>query len=183
MSEVGVRSRLARLLMTHRAGLYGFIFACVRNHEDAQGIFQQVAAAVNEARGQLPDDHAFVPWARDIARAKILAYPRSNPRAQPMDSALLQSLAEAADRVEALRPAADYQDALLSCLEKLPVKGRLLLAMRHDDAVRSVDELAARLGRSVQTAYALLKQVKVLLRECVERRVTAKFDHGITRAK
>jgi len=182
-SDASIRAGLARLLMKHRTSLYGYILACVRNHEDAAQILQKVAMAVAQWSGPLPSEQEFLPWAREIAETKVLVQPRAGPRDRSVDLVLVQRLAEAAERVEKMRPIVDYQAALLSCVEKLPVKSRLLLAMRHDGSITSMDQLATRLGRSVQAAYAVLKQVKGLLRDCVGRRVGANFDHGITRSK
>jgi len=181
-SDATMRAALARLLLRHRAGLLGYLFACLRNHDEAQQVLQELARTIAEGKGRLPAEHEFLSWARDNARAQILARGRFGQNQRPLDPVLVQRLSEAAVRIEAMRPAADYQAELLSCLEKVSVRGRLLLAMRHDPSVRDLAELARRLGRSIQETYALLKDVKTQLRNCVERRSAAKFDHGITRS-
>ena len=67
--------QVARLLMQHRTSLYGYIFACVRNHEDTEDILQNVSVAVVESVSQLKDEAGFLPWAREIARRRVLAHP------------------------------------------------------------------------------------------------------------
>jgi len=181
--DADLRAERARLLVKHRAGLHGYILACVHNHEEARQIMRQVALTIAEGSGRLPAEQEFLPWARAIARARILACTNVGLNGRPVDPVLVQRLTEAAARVETMRPAWDYKTALLSCLEELPVRSRLLLALRHDNSIRDMDELALRLGRSVEVTAALLKEIKVQLRNCVERRSTAKFDHGITRSE
>jgi RNA polymerase sigma-70 factor (ECF subfamily) len=163
--------QITRLLMQHRTALYGYIFACVRNHDDAEDIFQNVSVAVTEAIGQLRHEAGFLPWAREIARRRILAHRRNARREQPYDPELVRRLAEAADRVEQARPASAHRSALMACLEGLPPQSRRLIEMRYDGSATDVSELAAKFGRSVQGIYAQLKRIKTALRECVERRL------------
>jgi RNA polymerase sigma-70 factor (ECF subfamily) len=163
--------QVARLLLQHRTALYGYIFACVRNHDDAEDILQNVAVAVTESITRLTDEAGFLPWAREIARRRILAHRRSSRREQPFDPELVRRLAEAADRVEQVQPASNQRAALLACLEKLPGASRQLILMRYDGSAASAEELATHFGRSVQGIYAQLKRIKVALRQCVERRL------------
>ena len=43
------QGQITRLLMQHRTALYGYIYACVRNHADAEDILQNVSVAVTES--------------------------------------------------------------------------------------------------------------------------------------
>ena len=163
--------QITRLLMQHRTALYGYIFACVRNHEDAEDIFQNVSVAVTESISRLKDEAGFLPWAREIARRRILAHHRSAHREQPFDPEVVQRLAEAADRMERAQPASRQRAALSACLESLPADSRRLILMRYDGSAVSADDLAAQFGRSVQGIYASIKRIKAILRECIERRL------------
>src|SRR5688572_4299240 len=96
---------VARLLMQHRTALYGYIFACVRNHADAEDILQTVSVVVTESIDQLDSESGFLPWAREIARRRVLAHRRTARREQALDPDLVRQLAEAADRVEEKQPA------------------------------------------------------------------------------
>src|SRR5271165_1218497 len=114
------QGQVARLLMQHRATLYGYIFACVRNHADAEDILQNVSVAVTESIDRLTHEDGFLPWAREIARRRVLAHRRASRREQVLDPELLARLAEASDRVEKACPASNHRAALMICLEKLP---------------------------------------------------------------
>jgi RNA polymerase sigma-70 factor, ECF subfamily len=163
------QGQIARLLMQHRTALYGYIFACVRHHADAEDILQNVSVAVMESIDQLLDEAGFLPWSREIARRRVLAHKRLAQRERALDPELVRCLAEAADRVEKREPASDQRTALMTCLETLPATSRKLIAQRYNgvDATR----LAERFGRSVQAIYAQIKRIKLSLRACVERRL------------
>jgi len=170
------QGEVARLLMQHRTALYGFIFACVRNHADTEDILQNVSVAVTESIGQLSDESGFLPWAREIARRRVLAHCRSAQRELACDPEVVRVLAEAAERVEQDQPSAPHRAALMACLEQLPGESRKLITMRYDGQAGRVSHLAAHFGRSVQSIYAQLKRIKMALRECIGRRLALELS-------
>jgi len=170
------QGQITRLLMQHRTALYGYIFACVRNHADSEDIFQNVSVAITESIDRLTDETGFLPWAREIARRRILAYRRNLQREKPFDPDIVRCLAEAAERVERVRPASLQRAALTACLEALPPESRRLIVMRYDGSAGRVEDLAVRFGRSVQAVYAMIKRIKLVLRECVERRLALEIQ-------
>ena len=171
MSEGAAQAEAARLLMQHRTALYGYVYACVRNHADAEDILQTVSVAVMQSFSQLTAPSGFLPWAREIARRRILAHRRTGRREQPLDPELVQHLAEAAEAVDKAQPASAHHAALLACLESLPPETRRLITLRYDDSIDGAEELAEKFGRSVQAIYAQIKRTKMALRACVERRL------------
>jgi RNA polymerase sigma-70 factor (ECF subfamily) len=170
--QVTDQAMVARLLMQHRTALYGYIFACVRNHDDTEDILQNVSMAISESIKQLQSAEGFFPWAREIARRRILEHVRLRHREQALDPELIQQLAEASDRLEERQPASDQHNALLTCLERLPPRSRKLISQRYDGSVSSISEMARKFNKTVQAVYALIKRIKLLLRECVERRLS-----------
>lgn len=165
--------QIARLLMQYRTALYGYIYACVRDHVDTEDILQNVSVAVTESFDQLAREEEFLPWAREIARRRVLAFCRKAKRERPVDPAVVQSLAEAEARVEQENPANSQHSALLACLEKLAPARRELILLRYDRGTSSVEEIAQRLGRTVQSVYAAVKRIKATLRACVQRTLAA----------
>jgi RNA polymerase sigma-70 factor, ECF subfamily len=161
----------ARLLMKHHLSLYCYVFACVRNHHDTEDILQEVSVAVIESIGELRDEAGFLPWAREIARRRVLAHVRKARREQALDPEIVQRLAEAAEALEAADPVADHHEALLRCLEGLPESSRQVLLMRYDGSAGNVQGMASHLGRSVQSVYAQIKRIKAALRDCVRARL------------
>ena len=164
------QGQITRLLMQYRTALYGYIYASVRNHPDAEDIFQNVSVAVTESLGQLRDEAGFLPWAHEIARRRILEHRRKTCRELACDPELLRRLADAAERVEQSEPSSTQREALLACLERLPQGSRRLIAMRYE-GVGDAGTLAARLGGSVQSIYARVKRIKIALRDCVQQRL------------
>lgn len=167
------QAHLAQLLMKHRTALYAYVFAGVRNHVDAEDVLQNVSLAVVESSEQLQDAGAFLPWALEIARRRLLKHYRQSRREQPLDPEVLSQLAIAAERVESQLPTSSHQAALQTCLDALPPTSRELMRLRYDGSHKDVAALAGRFQRTVQSIYAQLKRVKSALRECVERRLSS----------
>jgi RNA polymerase sigma-70 factor (ECF subfamily) len=167
----GRQGEIARLMMEHRTALYGFVYSCVRNHHEAEDVLQEVSVAVIESAEELGDAEGFLPWAREIARRRTLAHLRARSRERSCDPELVERLAEASGRVERAEPAPRAREALMECLEELPVTLKEVVGMRYGSAVSSAAEAAERIGRSVQAVYSMLKRARQALRVCVERRL------------
>ncbi len=163
------QGQVARLLMQHRTSLYGYLYACVRNHADAEDVLQNVCVAVMESFDQLRDESGFLPCGARSPGGVSWPIAGSAPARWRSIPKWFRALAEAADRVEERRPASEQQAALMACLETLPPTSRRLIAQRYDGVDAAT--LASRFGRSVQAVYAQIKRIKTALRSCVEQRL------------
>jgi RNA polymerase sigma-70 factor, ECF subfamily len=164
---------VAGLMMRHRNALYSFVYAIVRSHSDAEDILQTVTVAAMESAQQLDNELGFLPWAREIARRRIMPHLRATRREQACDPELVQSLSDAAMRIDVQEPLGPRQAALRECLEHLPKSSRDLIAARYD-RMGDAEQLAQKFGHSsVQAVYARIKRIKTALRKCVEKRLGA----------
>lgn len=165
---------IAKLLIEHRPALMGYLVSCVRNHTDADDLYQEVSLAAIQSADQLRSDDGFLPWTREIARRRVLAHFRKSKRLTPVDPDLVNRLAETANEMDGATPA--RIEALHSCLDALPCESRKLIALRYEDHQRPVESLAESIGRSIQATYAILKRSRLLLRDCI----TQKMIHTTT---
>lgn len=165
---------ITRLLLEHRSALMAYILAAVRNHADADDIFQESSLAIATSFSQLRDENGFLPWAREIARRRILSHVRQNKQLLLIDDELLDQLSQAAERIdqqEQQRKESQHH-ILHTCLEQLPTESRRMLAMRYDSPTPPVESIARQFGRSVQGTYALLKRIRLVLRDCVDGKLS-----------
>lgn len=167
-------AEIARLLMKHRAALYAFIFASVRNHSDTEDLLQIVALVVVESADQLRGSEGFFLWAREIARRRVLSHRRKNKREIPLDPEVIQALADAVDFVESQASAEVRSQALITCLDSLPLKGKQLLLDRYNGI--SAEALAEKTKSTVHAVYAKIKRMKLALKDCVQRRLKLEWE-------
>jgi RNA polymerase sigma-70 factor (ECF subfamily) len=164
---------IAGLLMKHRTELWAYLLAAIRNAHDAEDLLQDVSLAASNSWQQYRPGTPFMAWAREIARRRVLDYAKRKPRRHALlEPGVLEALDQASVRVEAEQPLEPRRTALRSCLQKIGGDARRLLELRYGEKA-DLSRASREIGRSVQAAYALLKRVKTLLRECIDRQVTA----------
>lgn len=168
LEQEGRSARITRLIVANRCTLFSYIFACVRNHADAEEVLQEVSVAIMTSFDRLNDDAEFLPWAREIARRQVLSFFRRSKRPMVYDSELVDILAFTANEYRSEDIGQRRYQALQDCLEQLPRTSREIMLMRYGDAVSGVDKIAIQIGRSMAATYGLLKRIRINLRDCVE---------------
>ena len=88
-----------------------------------------------------------------------------------MDPELATKLAETAAEMDVDRDTPARVEALRDCLDTLPLESRRLVALRYEDNRRPIETIAQQFGRTVQATYAILKRSRILLRDCVMRKM------------
>lgn len=164
--------RVARLLMRHRGALLAYLWAALRDPHDAEDLLQDVSLAATGSWNQYDPSTPFMPWAREIARRRILDFVgRRARRPALLDPEVLARLEVAAARLDP-EPQEPRRDALRRCLDGLGEHVRRVLELRYDERL-DVEDVATRAGRTTQATYAILKRAKESLRDCVARRLAS----------
>ena len=166
--DVTSNADITRLLIKHRCDVYGYILACVRNHHDAEEVFQEVSVGVVTSFHKLRSPDEFLPWAIEIARRQVFSFYRRSKRSIVYDTELVGVLAEAAGRCDPAETIETRDEALRRCVEKLPPRSREVLRLRYGEAFAGVEQIAAHLGRSMAATYGVLKRIRTTLRHCIE---------------
>ena len=147
-----------------------YIFALVRNAEDAQDVFQQTCLVLWDKFDQFDRNQSFSAWACGVARFEIRKFLVQHRRHQARFSDdFAQRLAEvqidsSSDEIEARRV------ALPGCIDRLPPPQQELLMLCYGEHQR-VAEVAERLGRPVCGIHNSLRMIREKLMECIERAV------------
>jgi RNA polymerase sigma-70 factor len=160
-------AEIAGLLIENQSAVLGYILACVRNHSDADDIFQDVSVAAVQLSEQLDDRNGFLPWIRQIARFRVLKHIERSKRLVPMSPDLINRLAEVAEEMNSGGLRETRERCLNECVDALPPESRRMILMRYSDSGHSVDDIAKSIDRTVQATYALLKRIRAVLRKCV----------------
>lgn len=164
--------RIARLIIKHKRDLYAYILACVRNHHDAEEVFQEVSVGIVSSFDKLRSCDEFLPWAIEIARRQVFSFYRRSARPMIYDSELVDVMAEAANRLKDSPEGTDRSQALRECLDRLPPRSQEVLRMRYCDSFSGVEQIAGYLGRTMSATYGVLKRIRVTVLRCVEERIS-----------
>jgi RNA polymerase sigma-70 factor, ECF subfamily len=177
-SAVAARSELAvneqdrqdlfsQLISRHHSQLYAYIFAVVKNQQDAEDLFQSVCLVLWRRFESFQPNTSFFAWARQTAKFVLCSFFRHKKNLPAhVGEELLDALAgtiatSQGDEVEV------HLAALRRCREKLNAADIELLDLRYGENLSTVD-IAERLERFRQNVSRSLNRIRRWLVECVQ---------------
>jgi RNA polymerase sigma-70 factor, ECF subfamily len=162
------KTEFADRLRQEQSRLYGYIHSLVRDLNDTDDLFQQVALILWRKFDEFDRQRSFFAWACGVARLETANFLRSRGRqrlyfSDELNLLLIEAQADlSTDETEARRL------ALGCCVEKLRQRDRELLLECYGSAA-GVHEAADRNRRSTQSVYNSLRRIRRSLFECVRR--------------
>lgn len=175
MNEQERHRLFSELLTRHQGELYGYIFAVVRNWEDADDLYQSVCLILWRKFESFRGGSSFFAWARQTARIEMSQFLRRKHSPHSFSEKLVDELAEAV--VEAQSGEVEpYLDALRSCKAKLSRADEDLLELHYAEDLGS-RQIADRLQRSQPSVCRSLNRIRSWLLQCV-RMELARQEHA-----
>ena len=173
MSDSARAEEFVFLLARHERMLGGYVAAMVPHAPDADDILQEAKVAMWRSFDQYAAGTNFAAWARKVAFHRVLAF-RKRKHRDPLDFSdeFMQAVAEEAERSAAQLE--QRQRVLQHCMAKLPPDHRTLVLLRYDEQL-ALDDIAARMNRTVGALYRLLSRVRQVLHACVSKHLSV--DH------
>lgn len=161
--------RFLELLNAHDRTTYAYILSQVPNMADADQIAQDVRTRLWQQFDQFREGTDFGAWARTIAGYLVMAhYEKCSRDRLRFGAAFLASVQQHMEsRLEGGSP---RREALLECLKQLSDKQReMLLGYYSDETSRK--QLAERVGKVYATLRQSVCRLRVLLANCIDRRL------------
>jgi len=158
-----------RHFLAHQTDLKAYIGSVIRDRALRDDVFQDTALALWESFDRYDPEKSFGAWARGIATNKILQQHRKTGRVPlATDPRVLESILEAFDQTE--HESSDREQALRTCLSKLPERSRKILALRYDESVKG-EEIARRLSTTRDAIYQSLARIRSRLETCIKKQL------------
>lgn len=158
------------LVSPFRNQLLAYLYAIVRNADDAEDVLQLTHLELWRKFDQFDRNRNMFVWAREIARLQAIAYLRKNRRHRlQFGDALVNLITD-----EMLRNKQDQDEetsrlkALRECMSKLKQSDRELVTACYRGDQR-LTEIAENRGRSPQSLSNSLKRIRIALYECIRR--------------
>jgi RNA polymerase sigma-70 factor (ECF subfamily) len=144
---------------------------------DADDILQEAKVVMWRHFAKFERGTNFAAWARKVAFHQVLAFRKRKHRDRlDFSEDFLRTVSE---EVERHSDQIERRERLLhECVAKLTPEHRETLHLRYHENL-SLEEMAARLSRTVGALYRLLSRVRHALHECVTRSL-ARPDHEST---
>jgi RNA polymerase sigma-70 factor (ECF subfamily) len=168
--------KVTRDFLQNRQALLGFIFALTRDQIAAEEVFQEVALAILEEAASGTKVDPFLPWAREIARRRVLEYYRKSSRRESV-TPLTDTMMELVGRSFEENEEAPEQDSrrltcLRECLDKLPARARQVIDLRYNVRL-GIDRIAQSLAWQAGSIHVLLARTRKTLADCVRGKLAA----------
>jgi RNA polymerase sigma-70 factor (ECF subfamily) len=158
-----------RLLTQAERRVYAYILSLVPRWADAEEILQETNVRLWEQFADFQPGADFGSWACTVAYYQVLTFRKRVRREQ---SHLSQEFVELV--AEESRQSADEIDlrvsALEECMAKLLPSQRQLLNHCYGSRL-SIKDASKQLNRSIAAVYKSLERIRLLLHECIERRL------------
>jgi RNA polymerase sigma-70 factor, ECF subfamily len=167
MNEQERHNLFSELIACHQGELYGYIFAVVRNWEDADDLFQSLCVILWRKFESFRPGSSFFSWARQTAKLEISSFLRRKKSLNYVSESVLDTLATTV--AEAHRDSAQrsYLAALRRCRAKLSTTDEELLELRYVEEL-GICEIADRLQRLQPSISRSLNRIRHWLLECVQ---------------
>jgi RNA polymerase sigma-70 factor, ECF subfamily len=167
MNEKDRHRLFSELIASCHSELFAYIFAIVRNRDDAGDIFQSVCLILWRKFDSFQPGSSFSSWARQTAKFTARSFLRHKVKgANCVGEELLDSLTET-DSEDSYKGTGLYLAALSNCRGKLNADDAELLELRYMEGLNS-REIANRLQRPQTSICRSLNRVRNSLLECIE---------------
>jgi RNA polymerase sigma-70 factor, ECF subfamily len=165
MNEQDRHNLFSDLLAPCQSRVYAYIFAIVRDQEDADDLFQTVCLTLWRKFPQFRPGSSFFSWARQVAQNEVRDFLKRRKRPSHVSDELLEVFAVAVATAHS-DATTDYLDALRHCREKLTSADEELLCLRYVENLGS-RQIADRLNRPQQSVCNSLTRIRGWLLDCV----------------
>lgn len=169
MNQLDNDERFAQLLRAHHTQLFGYLYAMVRNINDAEDLYQETTLVLWNKFSEFQEGTNFFAWATAIARYKVSNFVRTRRRQWQFTAELRNKLGNAFEELDSEVLEA-RMESLQECKERLADADRQLLDGCYGSD-RSFRETANQLGRSPKSLYRALDRIREALLRCIEARL------------
>lgn len=157
-------------LFEARQRLSAAAWLIVRDAQATEDLFQNVALKSVTKNVSFEHEGALLSWAMvSIKREAIDWLRKRKPETLGLKPELLDLISE--EWPTHSQPEGRRMEALRECLESVPERSRQLLHLRYFDG-HSCDEVAQRVGASVDAVYQRLSRLHRQLKQCVDLKLT-----------
>lgn len=158
-----------QLFVRHQQAVLSYVLSIEPNLADAQDIVQEVFLTVSKKAATWTAGTNFLPWACTVARYETLTFQRNRARrVARLDEDVIGLLHEGGvmDEQEFQRKTT----ALQSCLGHLAPRARELMQLRYH-AAQMPEQIAPKVGWTVNAVRVALTRARDLLRGCMEQQL------------
>lgn len=166
----GRKEEFEELFEIHQSRLYSYVYAVLRDPDDAQDVFQLTTTILWSKFDQFEAGTQFFNWAATVARFECLKFIDYRRRSRVyFDQDMMEQLAVDAESIDNELVEA-RRNALSHCLKSLSEADTKLIGNRYEHELGS-RQIAEILGRSQASICNSLTRVRDLLMNCIMKKL------------
>ncbi|MDF1816905.1 MAG: sigma-70 family RNA polymerase sigma factor [Verrucomicrobiales bacterium] len=176
ISESDRTGEFIALLSRHDYALTTYVFTLVPTPADAQDILQETKMALWRSFDSFEPGTNFFAWARKTALHRVLDYRKRIDREASrsiFSREFYERLSEAFEG--GAEEITERNNRLHDCIADLSEPHRNILVQRYFRN-SSIEDVAERVGRTVEATYRVLSRIRLALRKCLTNPSTAKLS-------
>lgn len=166
--------RLLRQAFACRLQLIAYARSLLGNYSTAEDAVQEAMLVVVRKIDQFQEGTSMLAWCRAIVRLEVLKALQKTQRERTIASRLLDDAVDAAFEefhdVYSDAQSDSWREALERCQQQLPDQARRVISARFVDEL-GYQQIADRIGISLEAVRKTLFRMKKQLRSCVESRL------------
>ncbi len=158
------------ILTRYDQALTAYVMSLIPSASEAQDILQDTKLALWRSFDRYEPGTDFGAWARKAALHRVLDFRKRKSRESKhlwFSDRCYELLAEEYEADPSVRDEQIHR--LRECIAKLPQSHRQILVLRYFHG-STIDDLAARVDRTVEATYRVLSRIRVALRNCLATR-------------
>lgn len=176
MNEQERHNLFSDLITRHQSELYGYIYAVVRNWQDADDLFQSVCLVLWSKFELFQPGSSFFAWARQTAKITVSNFLKRKRLPNYVSEDVLDILTGTVTEAQS-DGAEPYLVALRHCKATLTTADEELLSLRYAEDLGS-REIADRVRRPQQSVCQSLKRIRRVLLKCIQMQLTQQEHSG-----
>jgi RNA polymerase sigma-70 factor (ECF subfamily) len=163
----GDRAAFEHLYVATRAKLYGVVLRILRRHDLADEVMQEVYLKIWSGAGQFnPGLASPITWMVTIARNRAIDLVRKRREVSIEEEPKAMNVAADLPNPLARRELTEEVRRLMACIERLEPERQSLVLLAYRNGW-SREQLAAKLGKPVNTIKTWLRRSLLEIRECL----------------
>ncbi len=165
MNQQDRHNLFSELIIRYHSELYGYIYAVVRNWEDADDLFQAVCLVLWSKFESFRPGSSFFAWARQTAKITVSNFLKYKRLPNYVSDDLLDDIAEAVIETQS-DDAESYLVALRRCRAKLNTADEELIELHYVENLGS-RQIADHLHRPQPSVCHSLNRIRCWLLKCI----------------
>lgn len=160
----------AELIRAHQHGVWRVVAAMLLDTQQTEDLVQRTFIQAYQQLHRFQPGREFAPWIKEIARNTVRQEIRRRMREEQRLDHYYNHWLALADAGRGLDREDELAEALEQCRGSLPSASARLIEMRYQHAL-GFGEIATQLGRSVEATRQQLARIRLILRDCIEKRL------------